>query len=131
MFRDFVNESKEFGKLEDNPLIYTLVIAKLANNCPDETKKDEVLKKAIEKAEVVAKQFDTKGLKAIYSPIGLFGVFEKANKADLKTYISQYYESFETEIANAEKSFAEAFKIHQAFKELKDSDEFKDFLKSL
>lgn len=131
MFKDFVNESKEFGKLEDNPLIYTLVIAKLANNCPDETKKDEVLKKVIEKAEVVAKQFDTKALKSIYSPIGLFGVFEKANKADLKTYISQYYESFETEIANAEKSFAEAFKIHQAFKELKDSDEFKDFLKSL
>jgi len=62
MFRDFVNESKEFSKLEDNPLIYTLVIAKLANNCPDETKKDEVLKKVIEKAETVAKQFDTRRL---------------------------------------------------------------------
>ena len=76
-------------------------------------------------------RFDAKKLRDTYSPIGMFGVFENTKSGDMKQYVEQYYQQFEADVANDEKSFAEAFKIHQIFSDLKNSDEYKEFIKSL
>jgi hypothetical protein len=132
MFSDFIKESKEFGSKEDNPLVYTLVIAKLAKlGCKDATKQDEKLFNLINKVEKILPKIDAKKLRDTYSPIGMFGFFENAKSGDLKQYVEQYYQEFESAVANDEKTFAEAFKIHQIFSDLKNSDEYKEFIKSL
>ena len=42
-----VNESSEFSSMENNPLIYTLVIPKVLNGEIDAVKKDETIKNVI------------------------------------------------------------------------------------
>lgn len=132
MFSDFIRESKEFGSKEDNPLVYTLVIAKLAKlGCKDAAKQDEKLFNLINKVEKILPKIKANKLRDTYSPIGMFGVFENTKSSDLKQNVEQYFQQFESDVASDEKSFAEAFKIHQIFADLKNSDEYKDFMKSL
>jgi predicted HNH restriction endonuclease len=131
MLSEFIKESKEFGPKEDNPLIYTLVIAKIATSCKETAKEDEKLFAVIDKVEKMLPKIDTKRIKADYSPIGLFGVMENRKGSDVREYVKQYFETFEALAADDEKSFSSAYEVHHLFKELKDSNEFKDFLKSL
>ena len=132
MFSEYIKESKEFSSKEDNPLVYTLVIAKLAKlGCKDATKQDEKLFNLINKVEKILPKIDAKKLRDTYSPIGRFGVFENTKSGDMKQYVEQYYQQFEADVANDEKTFAGAFKIHQIFSDLKNSDEYKEFIKSL
>jgi len=132
LFRQYLKENQFFSKKEDNPIIYTLVIAKLANKTKEELKEDETLLEVIKKAEKLSKDVNSKILKDMYSPIALFGVFDnKIAKQNIKDYVNQYFEEFEQNIANSEKKFEDAYKIHTIFKEFKESEEFKNYLKSL
>lgn len=133
MLSEYIKESKAFGSKEDNPLIYTLVIAKLVTaKDKDEVKKDEVLFNLINKVEKIVNKVDCNELKKQYSPISMFSLFETdTTKKALKDYVENFYNSFEQSIAGNEKSFEEAWEIHEMFKELKNSEEFQAFLKSL
>lgn len=133
MLSEYIKESKAFGSKEDNPLIYTLVIAKLVTaKDKDEVKKDEVLFNLINKVEKIVNKVDCNELKKQYSPISMFSLFETdTTKKALKDYVENFYNSFEQGIAGNEKSFEEAWEIHEMFKELKNSEEFQAFLKSL
>lgn len=133
MLGEYIKESKAFGSKEDNPLIYTLVIAKLVTaKDKDEVKKDEVLFNLINKVEKIVNKVDCNELKKQYSPISMFSLFETdTTKKALKDYVENFYNSFEQGIAGNEKSFEEAWEIHEMFKELKNSEEFQAFLKSL
>lgn len=133
MLGEYIKESKAFGSKEDNPLIYTLVIAKLVTaKDKDEVKKDEVLFNLINKVEKIVNKVDCNELKKQYSPISMFSLFETdTTKKALKDYVENFYNSFEQSIAGNEKSFEEAWEIHEMFKELKNSEEFQAFLKSL
>lgn len=133
MLSEYIKESKAFGSKEDNPLIYTLVIAKLVTaKDKDEVKKDEVLFNLINKVEKIVNKVDCNELKKQYSPISMFSLFETdTTKKALKDYVENFYNSFEQGIAANEKSFEDAWEIHELFKELKSSEEFQAFLKSL
>lgn len=133
MLSEYIKESKAFGSKEDNPLIYTLVIAKLVTaKDKDEVKKDEVLFNLINKVEKIVNKVDCNELKKQYSPISMFSLFETdTTKKALKDYVENFYNSFEQGIAGNEKSFEEAWETHELFKELKSSEEFQAFLKSL
>lgn len=132
MLSEYIKESKAFGSKEDNPMIYTLVIAKLVTSDKDTAKKDEVLFKLINKVEKILPKIDCSELKKQYSPISMFSLFETdTTKKALKDYVVNYYNSFEQAVAGAEKSFEDAYEIHQMFKDLMNCEEFQDFLKSL
>lgn len=133
MLSEYIKESKAFGPKEDNPLIYTLVIAKLVKaKDKDEVKNDEVLFNLINKVEKICNKVDSNELKKQYSPISMFNIFDcDVSKKAAKDYVENFYNSFEQAIAGNEKSFEEAWEIHEMFKELKNSDEFQAFLKSL
>lgn len=131
-FRQYLKENQQFSSKEDNPLIYTLIIAKLATKTKEELKEDEALFALIKKAEELTKKVNAKVLKDMYSPIALFGVFDnKIAKSNIKDYIDQYFVEFEQNIANSEKKFEDAYKIHTLFKEFKESEEYKNYIKSL
>ena len=132
MLGEYIKESKAFSPLEDNPMIYTLIIAKLAKNEKDVVEKDETLFNLINKVEKVIRKCDCNELKRQYNPIGMFGIFdEKTTKSNLQDYVKQYFVDFESIVANSEKTLDSAYEIHKMFKELTNSEEFQAFLKSL
>lgn len=132
MFREYLNESNTFGKKEDNPLIYTLVIAKLAKTDKDKLKEDTEFKELLDIVEKLIEKVNAKALKNVYSPIALFTLFSQdSSKKALKDYVNQYYVEFENTIAGEEKSFANAWKIHAAFKELYESEPWKKFINNI
>lgn len=132
MLSNYIKESKEFGSKEDNPMIYTLVISKLTKCAKEELAECEDFKAVLDKVEALMKKVNTNALKSMYSPISMFTLFntDSAKKA-VKEYVLQYYTEFEQQIASNEKSFEKAYKIHSAFKELYDSEEWKNYVKSI
>ena len=63
-----VNESSEFSSMENNPLIYTLVIPKVLNGEIDVIKKDEIIKNVISVTEKFIK--DILHCRQILYPLG-------------------------------------------------------------
>lgn len=133
-FSQFLAESKVFTSKEDNPLIYTLIIPKLVqyDGCKDTVKDDKALFELVNKVEKLMSKLDVKQLKKLYNPVVMFNVFEQeSTKKATKEFVLQYFTEFEQQIAGEEVTFEGAYKIHSAFKQLKDSEEFKAYLQSL
>lgn len=131
-FSDVVKKDRKFSKNDDNPLIYTLVLAKLANSDKETLKNDEILFNALNKVEDLAKNYDTSSLEKSFSPMRMTAVFNKDSvKKSLPEYLNQYYNEFEKELANHEKSFDKAYEIHRSFDKFRSSDEFSKFVDSL
>lgn len=133
-FSNYVNENGAFALKQDNPLIYTMVIAKLAkhNNDKNVVKADKTLFDAVNRVEKICERIDTKKLRKEFSPVALYGIFDsKTSKNNLKEYVEQYYKQFEDIITENELTFDGAWEVHNLFKEFTESDEFVAFLKSL
>lgn len=132
MLRKYLKESTEFYTKEDNPLFYLFIVPKLVRADAETVKQDEVLKNLINFIEENAKGLNTKILEKNYSPITFMSLFQsdtvKKNSVD---YIEQYLKQFEMDIANEEKNFQTAYKVHQIFELIKNSDNYKVYLKSL
>lgn len=132
MLRKYLKESTEFYTKEDNPLFYLFIVPKLARADAETVKQDEVLKNLINFIEENAKGLNTKVLEKNYSPITFLSLFQsdtvKKNSVD---YVEQYLRQFELDIANEEKNFQSAYKVHQIFEIIKNSDVYKAYLKSL
>lgn len=131
-FRDYVKTSRDFASLQDHPMIYSLVLAKLAKTDKDTTKKDDALFNALNRVEKVIPTIDSNKLKTAYSPMGMTALFNsETTKKSLPDYVKQYFNEFEKIAAHEEKTFDGAYKVHKQFADLTNSDEFKNFLLTL
>ena len=132
MLRKYLKESSTFYTKEDNPLFYLFIIPKLVRADAETVKQDEVLKNLINFIEENTKGLNTKIFEKNYSPITLMTLFqaETVKKSSME-YIEQYLKQFEQDIANEEKDFMTAYKIHQMFELIRNSDNYKAYVKSL
>jgi len=137
MFKDYISEKKEFSPLEDNPLVYVLIIAKLMSNkkgSDADVTEDENLQKLISLVDKnIIKKFNTIILKNVMSPSSVFDYMRlrKNSKTKLKEAVMDYYKILNTELAHKEKTFSKSNDIRLAFESIYGSDEYKKFLNSL
>lgn len=131
-FNDFVKNSREFCDLQDHPMVYSLVLAKLAKADKADVKDDKALLAVLNQVEKVVPNIDSRKLKTSYSPIGMAAIFNKdETKKALSDYVAQYFNEFEKVAAGQEKTFDSAFEVHKQFGKLTNSAEFQNFLKTL
>jgi hypothetical protein len=132
MLRKYLKESTEFYNNEDNPLYYLFIIPKLVKADKEVVKQDATLKNLLNLIDEEFKGINTKILAKNYSPITFMNLFqtETAKKA-ASEFIEQYLKQFEMDVANEEKDFMSAYKVHKAFENIKNSDNYKVFIKNL
>lgn len=136
MFKDYISEKKEFSPLEDNPLVYVLIIAKLSvkKESDADITEDENLQKLISLVDKnIIKKFNTNILKYDRSPSSVFDYMRlcKNSKTKIKEAVTNYYIGFNNTLAHKEKTFSKCNEIRLAFDSIYDSDEYKKFLNSL
>ena len=129
-----VKESVEFSKMENNPLIYTLIVPKVLNGTDlDIVKKDEMLKAAIDITEKFIKDNITaaalKELTGTYSPNTVMDMFKYSN--NYKDTFSKFFGEFKTIVCNGVKSFTQALNLDRKFNELYNSPEYQVYKSTL
>lgn len=132
MLRQYLKESTEFYNKEDNPMYYLFIIPKLVKADTETVKQDAVLKNLLGVIDEEIKGINIKILEKNYSPVSFMNLFqtETAKKAAAE-FIEQYLKQFELDVANEEKDFMSAYKVHKAFENIKNSDNYKAYIKSL
>ena len=132
MLRQYLKESTEFYNKEDNPMYYLFIIPKLVKADTETVKQDAVLKNLLGIIDEEIKGINIKILEKNYSPVSFMNLFqtETAKKA-AADFIEQYLTQFELDVANEEKDFMSAYKVHKAFENIKNSDNYKAYIKSL
>lgn len=132
MLREYLKESSTFYTKENNPLYYIFIIPKLVKSDVETTKQDENLRNLINFIEENTKGLNIKILEKNNSPITFMTLFQTESVKKAATeYIEQYLKQFELDIANEEKDFMAAYKIHQTFDLIKNSDFYKVYIKNL
>ena len=132
MLRNYLKESTEFFKRENNPLFYLFIIPKLVKSDVETTKQDQDLMNLINFVEENSKSLKLAQLEKKYSPITFFNLFSTDTvKKNAIEYIKEYLQNFETDLALDEKDFMESYKVHQTFDIIRNSDQFKVFTKNL
>ena len=128
-----VNESSEFSSMENNPLIYTLVIPKVLNGEIDVIKKDEIIKNVINVTEKFIKDnLDTntiKVLKGAFRPASVMDVFKLSK--NYKATFDNYMADFKSVICNEETNFIKAINTSKKFDELLTSPEYQIYKNTL
>ena len=97
MFKDYmVNESSEFSTMENNPMIFTLIIPRFIT-CNDvkTIKEDKVLKNAVDKVEKFIKTLSNKAVKELKQsnkPYAVMDMFKlsKNYKDTFDKYFAEY-----------------------------------------
>lgn len=132
MLRNYLKESTEFYKKEDNPLFYLFIIPKLVKAEPETVKQDQELMNLINFIEENTKTLNIKVLEKKYSPITFMNLFATDTvKKNAIEYINEYLQNFETELAMEEKDFMASYNVHKVFDLIKKSDVFKVYTKNL
>lgn len=132
MLRQYIKEAKMFNSKEDNPLIYTLIISRLVNTSKEDLKEDKEFMELINLVEKMISKMDCKVLKTAFSPITMFNTFTlETTKKAMKDYVKQYFNEFETLIAQEENSFENAYKIHKNFEDLYASDLWQKYINKI
>ena len=133
-FKDYmVNESTEFSSMENNPLIYTILIPKVLNSDPDTVKKDEQLKAAITAAEKFIKDvLDKTALKMLVSDFTPYAVMDmfKLSKNKKETFL-KFYQDFKQVACSSSNNFSRCLKIDKKFDELLASPELQLYMSTL
>lgn len=128
-----VNESSEFSSMENNPLIYILVIPKVLNGDIDVIKKDEVIKNVIGVTEKFIKDnLDAntiKVLKNAYRPASVMDVFKLSK--NYKATFDNYIADLKSIVCNEETNFIKAINISKKFDELLSSPEYQLYKNTL
>lgn len=126
MFKDYmVNESSEFSTMENNPMIYTLIIPRFIT-CNDVKliKEDKILKNAIDKVEKFVKTLSNnaiKELKAYAKPYVIMDMFKLSK--NYKDTFDKYFIDFKSIVCNMESNFIKCMELDQKFNELMNSPE--------
>ena len=134
-FKEYmVNESVEFSKSENNPLIYTLIIPKVLNNADtDAIKKDEQLKAAIDVTEKFIKDvLDKSALNSLVSSMQPFAVMDlfKLSKNKKETFL-KFFQDYRQIACTSSNNFGRCLKIDKNFDELLASPEYQLYLSTL
>lgn len=128
-----VNESSEFSSMENNPLIYTLVIPKVLNGEIDAVKKDETVKNVIGVTEKFIKDnLDTKTIKVLkgaFRPASVMDVFKLSK--NYRATFDNYMADFKSLVCNEETNFIKALNVSKKFDELLASPEFQVYKNTL
>lgn len=128
-----VNESSEFSSMENNPLIYTLVIPKVLNGEIDAVKKDETIKNVIGVAEKFIKDnLDAKTIKVLkgaFRPASVMDVFKLSK--NYRATFDNYMTDFKSLVCNEETNFIKALNVSKKFDELLASPEFQVYKNTL
>lgn len=128
-----VNESSEFSSMENNPLIYTLVIPKVLNGEIDAVKKDETIKNVIGVTEKFIKDnLDAKTIKVLkgaFRPASVMDVFKLSK--NYRTTFDNYMTDFKSIVCNEETNFIKALNVSKKFDELLASPEFQVYKNTL
>lgn len=128
-----VNESSEFSSMENNPLIYILVIPKVLNGDIDVIKKDEIVKNVIGVTEKFIKDnLDAntiKVLKNAYRPASVMDVFKLSK--NYKATFDNYMADLKSIVCNEETNFIKAINISKKFDELLSSPEYQLYKNTL
>ena len=118
-----VNETTEYSTMENNPLIYTLLIPKVLNGDPDVIKKDEVIKNANLDPKTI------KVLKGQFRPASVMDVFKLSK--NYKATFDNYFVDFRTVISNEETNFTKCLTLDKKFDELFNSPEYQLYRNTL
>lgn len=128
-----VNESSEFSSMENNPLIYTLVIPKVLNSEIDAVKKDETIKNVISVTEKFIKDnLDAKTIKVLkgaFRPASVMDVFKLSK--NYRATFDNYMTDFKSLVCNEETNFIKALNVSKKFDELLASPEFQVYKNTL
>jgi hypothetical protein len=129
-----MNESVEFSKMENNPMIYTLIVPKVLTGADlDVVKKDEQLKAAIDITEKFIKDNISasaiKELNLAYKPYTVMDVFKYSK--NFKDSFSKFFQEFKTIVCNEVKSFTKALELDKKFNELYNSPEYQLYKNTL
>lgn len=128
-----VNESSEFSSMENNPLIYTLVIPKVLNGEIDAVKKDETVKNVIGVTEKFIKDnLDVKTIKVLkgaFRPASVMDVFKLSK--NYRATFDNYMTDFKSLVCNEETNFIKALNVSKKFDELLASPEFQVYKNTL
>lgn len=127
MFKDYmVNESSEFSSMENNPMIFTLIIPRFIT-CNDvkTIKEDKVLKNAVDIVEKFIKTLPNKAvkdLKEYTKPYTVMDMFKLSK--NYKDTFDKYFVEFKSVVCNAETNFIKCMELDKKFNELYNSPEF-------
>ena len=128
-----VNESSEFSSMENNPLIYTLVIPKVLNGEIDAVKKDEAIKNVIGVTEKFIKDnLDAKTIKVLkgaFRPASVMDVFKLSK--NYRATFDNYMTDFKSLVCNEETNFIKALNVSKKFDELLASPEYQVYKNTL
>lgn len=129
-----MNESVEFSKMENNPMIYTLIVPKVLIGADlDVVKKDEQLKAVIDITEKFIKDNISasaiKELNLAYKPYTVMDVFKYSNNH--RDVFSKFFQEFKTIVCNEVKSFTKALELDRKFTELYNSPEYQLYKSTL
>lgn len=127
-----LNESSEFSAMENNPLIYTLIIPKLLHADIDTVKKDEVIKSAVDRTETFIKTLDKNTIKLLKSSIKPAAVLEvfKLSK-NYKATFDDYFVLCHDIICNEENNFIKCLDLDKKLSELFNSPEYQAYRNTL
>jgi len=129
MLRDYIlRESAEFSKMEDCPFIYILVMPRLVKLGAEATKKDEILKNAIDLTEKVIKELPKDALNQLekaFTPATILDLFKVSTNH--KVLFATYFEEFKKNICNSTSSFSRVLELDKKLCELYNSPEYEIF----
>lgn len=128
-----VNESAEFSSMENNPLIYTLIVPKVLNGDIDVVKKDDVIKNAVDVTEKFIKDNlganTIKVLKNSFRPASVMDAFKLSK--NYKTTFDHYFADFTAIMCNEESNFIKCIELDKKIKELYNSPEYQIYRNTL
>lgn len=127
-----MNESSEFSPVENNPLVYLLLIPKILHGDVETIKKDPIVKNVVDLMEKFVKTLDKdviKLLKTNYAPHALLDLF-KLSKNYRETF-DNYMTDMRSLVCNEEKNFMKCLALEKKFDELFASPEFVSYRNTL
>lgn len=128
-----VNETTQFSKLENNPMIYLLVIPKLlkATDAKD-VKKDDIVKNVVNKTEKFVKTLSKQTVKILennFKPYAVLDMFKYST--NYKATFDNYLKDFKTLICNEETNFTKCMQLDREISELYNSPEYQIYRNTL
>lgn len=128
-----VNETVEYSKLENNPMVYTLIIPKVLKGDPEQVKKDDIVKNAVDRMERFVKEVLGKNavqeLKCSFKPYAVMDMFKLSR--NYRDTFDRYFTDFASIVCNLESNFTKCMELDGKFKELMASPEIQAYRNTL
>lgn len=121
-----ISESVQFSKMENNPMIYLLVIPKILKATDlNDVKKDEVVKNVVNKTEKFIKTLSKSTINELektFKPYTIMDMFKYST--NYKVTFENYLKDFKLIICNNEQNFMKCMKLDKELSDLFNSTEY-------